>query len=119
MSAISPFSSFAAPFMFSYNCLSCSSWPAVPSPFSRFGGQLVDPAGQRVEAIVQLLLGQQLAGGSLAALQARGNLIELLPVAVSDFASCSSFSSLPRLPSPALIRRVISCRLASAAFARR
>ena len=35
-SAMSACSSLAAPFMFSYNCLSCSSCPAVPSPSFRF-----------------------------------------------------------------------------------
>ena len=46
-------SSLTAPFMFSYNCLSCSSWPAVPSPCCSAADHLVEPVGHRVQPVVQ------------------------------------------------------------------
>ena len=56
-------------FMFSYNCLSCSNWPAVPRPDCRWDDS-VEAGGQRVRRRIQRLVGQELAGGALAAVRA-------------------------------------------------
>ena len=87
--------------MFSYNCLSCSSWPAVPWPVAQLFRQRVEPRGHRVEPLVERVVVQQLAGRALAALiqpVAERSRFWWSPVRLS--ASAGSFINWPRLPSP-------------------
>ena len=55
-------SSLAAAFMFSYNSLSLQQLPGGALALLQVAVERVDPRGQRVEPVVQLLFGQQLAG---------------------------------------------------------
>ena len=93
-------------FILSYNSLLCSSWPAVPLALhSRF---FVSSSSRPT-----VLFKQSYSSFSVSSLPAvlsprfsrAADLLEVRRVAVSDFASLSSFSSWPRLPSPALILR--------------
>ena len=107
ISAISARRSVTAPFMFSYNCLSFSNCPAVPSPVVQLRHQLIEPFGDRVQPVEERRVGHQLAGRALRRdSAARSASSRFVVAAVSDCENVSSFSSLPRLPSPALMRRV-------------
>ena len=64
-------------FMFSYNCLSFSNSPAVPSPFVQPRHELVEAVGHRVEPVEDRRVGHQLAGRPVAAVQLAGQLPEI------------------------------------------
>ena len=71
ISAMSADRSVVTLFMFSYNCLSFSNCPAVPSPVVQPGHQLVEPLGHRVQPVEERRVGHQLARRALAAIELR------------------------------------------------
>ena len=77
MAATRSRNSTIVPFMFSYNCLSWSSWPAVPSPCCKRGDDLVEPVGHRVQPVVQLLIGRQFAERAFPAIDPAGDRVEV------------------------------------------
>ena len=98
ISAISPRNSTTVWFMFSYNCLSCSSWPAVPSPSLRAVDQSCRGVGTESRRLKSASSFSSLPACLRRGSDPRSASACCRVVAVSDFAKASSFSSLPRLP---------------------
>ena len=77
-SATSVRNSLTAPFMFSYNCLSFSNWPAVPSPSFSLRHQVDRTARvDRIEPVEERRIGDQLAGGAFAPVQPVGQVLQV------------------------------------------
>ena len=77
IASMSARASLAAPFMFSYNSLLCSNCCRVPSDFWMSDDERVDPRGHRVEPVVELLLGQELAHRVVVRCEAPGHVFEV------------------------------------------
>jgi len=68
--------------MFSYNCLIFQHCPAVSLAGVQFRDELIELRGHRSQPRVQRIVGQQLAGGAVAAIETIGQRFEVVGGAV-------------------------------------
>ena len=92
-----------APFMFSYNCLSFSNCPAVPSPSFNFVTSWSSRSATAFSRLKSVASVSSLPAVPSPRFSRSVSSWRFAVAPFSDFANASSFSSLPRLPSPALI----------------